>query len=260
MTSWPARLPCRDNAKPPIDVDRTCPATGRENDFCATLLAMACHDLRQPLQVIIGAHDVLAEILLGGTERVQLSRVAGAATQLAGTLDRLVGVLRLCDAATGIHHEPVSLAAVLDPLVSEFLDAARLNGVELRILPASATVFSNHSLLSGILRNLIRNAIDYTPRGGRVLVICRRRGTAIRIEVRDNGVGIPADEIARIFKPFHRIDQTRRDGLGLGLFIVQRAADFLGHRVEVRSAIDRGSCFAVVCCAGASLSATGDGG
>jgi signal transduction histidine kinase len=259
MTSSPAGSPWIDNTEPRIGVDRTCPVKGSENDFCATLLAMACHDLRQPLQVIIGAHDILAEILLGGMERVQLSRVAGAATQLAGTLDQLLGVLRLCDAATGIQHQPVPLAAVLDPLASEFADAARLNGVELRIRPVSAAVFSNHSLLSGILRNLIRNAIDYTPRGGRVLVTCRRRGTAVRIEVRDNGVGIPADEIARVFKPFHRIDQTRRDGLGLGLFIVQHAADFLGHRVEVRSTIDHGSCFAVVCRA-VSGSATGNGG
>jgi two-component system, OmpR family, phosphate regulon sensor histidine kinase PhoR len=101
-------------------------------------------------------------------------------------------------------------------------------------------------LLSAILRNLLRNAIDYTPSGGRVLVASRRRGTRMHIEVRDSGPGIAHDEISKIFEAFYRADTSRADGLGLGLFIVRRAAQFLGHRVEVRSAVGRGSCFTVV--------------
>jgi len=101
-------------------------------------------------------------------------------------------------------------------------------------------------LVRGILRNLIRNAIDYTPNGGRVLVAARQRGTTVRIEVRDNGVGIPVGELADVFRPFHRVDTTRSDGLGLGLFIVKCAAAFLGHGVQVHSVLGRGSRFVVV--------------
>jgi signal transduction histidine kinase len=68
----------------------------------------------------------------------------------------------------------------------------------------------------------------------------------VHLEVRDNGIGIPATELAEIFKPFHRADTTRVEGLGLGLFIVESAAAFLGHPVEVRSMLGKGSCFLVV--------------
>jgi signal transduction histidine kinase len=97
-----------------------------------------------------------------------------------------------------------------------------------------------------MLRNLIRNAIDYTPPGGAVFVTARRCGSELRIEVRDTGAGIPASALPAIFRAFQRVDESRPDGLGLGLFIVKRAADLLGHRVEVRSTEGRGSCFTIV--------------
>ena len=78
--------------------------------------------------------------------------------------------------------------------------------------------------------------------------LLRRRGfppDRLRLEVRDNGVGIPSRNLADIFKPFHRIDRTRAEGLGLGLFIVKCAAAFLGHGIEVYSAPGRGSRFVV---------------
>jgi len=107
-------------------------------------------------------------------------------------------------------------------------------------------VLSQPILLLGMLRNLVRNAIDYTPRGGRVLIACRRDGPEIRIEVCDSGAGIHPDVLPHIFAAFRRSDNTRVDGLGLGLFIVKRAADFLDHRIYVRSAVGRGSCFGVI--------------
>jgi signal transduction histidine kinase len=97
-----------------------------------------------------------------------------------------------------------------------------------------------------MLRNLIRNAIDYTPPGGGVWATCRRCGPELRISVRDTGVGIRANALSTIFRAFQRADDSRPDGLGLGLYIVKHAADLLGHRVEVRSAEGRGSCFTVV--------------
>ena len=76
-----------------------------------------------------------------------------------------------------------------------------------------------------------------------MIVACNRRGPQVHIEVRDNGIGMPAGELQKIFNAFHRSDASHTDGLGLGLFIVRRAAKFLGHQVEVRSAIGDGSCF-----------------
>jgi two-component system, OmpR family, phosphate regulon sensor histidine kinase PhoR len=86
-----------------------------------------------------------------------------------------------------------------------------------------------------------------------VLVTARSSHGTVRLEVRDNGVGIPSRNLADIFKPFHRIDRTRAEGLGLGLFIVKCAA-VLGRGIEVYSAPGRGSRFVVaVNCAPAAL-------
>jgi signal transduction histidine kinase len=70
-----------------------------------------------------------------------------------------------------------------------------------------------------------------------VFVACRRRGSQLRLEVRDSGIGIPGDELGKVFRAFLRADAARSDGLGLRLFFVRRAADFLGHSIQVCSAV-----------------------
>src|SRR5258708_36553532 len=96
-----------------------------------------------------------------------------------------------------------------------------------------------------MVRNLIRNGIAYSPSGGGVFVTSRYFGAELHIEVRDTGVGIRPNALSRIFGAFQRADESRPDGLGLGLFIVKHAADLLGHRIEVSSVEGRGSCFIV---------------
>jgi signal transduction histidine kinase len=220
-------------------------AAANSNDLFAALLAIAGHDLRQPLQVILGAHDILARTLGGVVEQVQLARVEHAANKLSNELDQLVGALRLFEPSGNARQEMVELGPVFARFQAEFTEAAGLKGVGLRILPTRAAVLSNPVLLRGIVRNLIRNAIDYTPPGGRVLVAARRRESAVHVEVRDSGVGISAVDLADIFKPFRRLETSRSDGLGLGLFIVKCGAAFLGHSIEVCSAPGRGSRFVI---------------
>lgn len=217
-----------------------------DSDFSATLLAMAGHDLRQPLQVITSAHDVLAQTLDNEEQRKELIRAENATKQLASMLGQLVEALQVREQSGDDLHLPVPLRPILEDLAAEFGEAARLKGITFRITTGGGAAFSHPVLLSGMLRNLIRNAIDYTPPGGGVFVTSRRCSSELRIEVRDTGVGIRATALSAIFKAFQRLDESRPDGLGLGLFIVKHAADFLCHRVEVRSAEGRGSCFTVV--------------
>jgi signal transduction histidine kinase len=215
------------------------------SDFSSTLLAMAGHDLRQPLQVVTSAHDILALTLDGEEQRQELMRARDATAQLAGMLGQLVEALQLRERSGDDLHLPVPLRPVLEKLAEEFAGPAQLKGVTLVVTAARGTALSHPVLLTGMLRNLIRNAIDYTPPGGDVFVTSRRCGSELRIEVRDTGVGIRANALSAIFKAFQRLDESRTDGLGLGLFIVKHAADLLGHRVEVRSVEGRGSCFTV---------------
>ncbi len=101
-------------------------------------------------------------------------------------------------------------------------------------------------LLERILRNLVSNAVNYTDSGG-VLIGCRA-GDALRIEVWDTGRGIPAQQVQQVFEEFYQIDNPERDrskGLGLGLAIVRRLVDLLGHRLDIASVVGRGSRFSI---------------
>jgi signal transduction histidine kinase len=207
---------------------------------------MAGHDLRQPLLVITSAHDVLAQTLASEEQQEQLIRAENANAQLASMLGQVVEALRLRERSGDDLHLPVPLRPVLEDLAAEFAETARLKGITFLVTATRYVALSHPVLLTGMLRNLIRNAIDYTPAGGGVFVTTRRCGSELRIAVRDTGVGIRASALSTIFKAFQRTEESQPDGLGLGLFIVKHAADLLGHRVEVRSTEDQGSCFTVV--------------
>jgi two-component system, OmpR family, phosphate regulon sensor histidine kinase PhoR len=215
-------------------------------DFSAMLLTMAGHDLRHPLQLIVAAHDKLAQSLGGSGLRRELAQAENAAAQLSRMLGQLVNALQLRERAVDRVCAPVRLRPIFESLTAEFAEPARLRGVALRVASGGGAALSHPVLLTGILRNLIRNAIDYTPPGGAVFVTSRERGPELRIEVRDTGAGIRASSLPTIFKALQQSDGSHLDGLGLGLFIVKHAADLLGHRIEVRSAKGRGSCFAII--------------
>jgi len=218
----------------------------RASEFNAVLLAMAGHDLRQPLQVILDTFFLLGKSYRAGREREYIKRGELAIHRLTDQLDCLVDALRLHQRGMSIALSPVELAPLLDGLRWESAELAQQSDLTLRVCPTSAAVMSEAVLLGGILRNLVRNAIKYTRPGGRILVGCRRRGRDVCIEVHDTGVGIPPDQLSKVFDAFHRVDSTHSDGLGLGLFVVRRTVDMLGHRIEVRSTVGSGSCFSVL--------------
>jgi CheY-like chemotaxis protein len=136
---------------------------------------------------------------------------------------------------------------LLDRIETTFADAAHKKGLRLRVVESGAWVESDPILLERILLNLVSNAVRYTEKGG-VVVGCRRRGPSLRIDVCDTGPGIPEDQRRSIFGEFYQLarsDAGRREGLGLGLAIVDRLCRLLRHRVEVDSHPGRGSRFSV---------------
>jgi CheY-like chemotaxis protein/anti-sigma regulatory factor (Ser/Thr protein kinase) len=139
------------------------------------------------------------------------------------------------------------LANIFERLSLQFSHQALEKGLKLRIASTRAAVVTDKALLERILTNLLANAIRYTAVGG-VVVGCRTVGTSIRIEIWDSGRGIPEDQRDRIFDEFYQVPDGRRakrPGLGLGLNIVHRLSDLLGHNVEVRSRPGKGSVFAI---------------
>jgi two-component system CheB/CheR fusion protein len=136
---------------------------------------------------------------------------------------------------------------LLDEMRTEFTYHTETDGLDWRVVPSSLTVRSDPRLLEQIIRNLLSNAVKYTSKG-KLLLGCRRRGDNLRIEVWDTGHGIPERELQAIFEEFHQLENPARErskGLGLGLAIVQRLADLLGHKIHVRSRVGMGSVFTI---------------
>jgi len=217
----------------------------RTTEFQAVLLAMAGHDLRQPLQIIQSSHELLGIGIRTQSEQDLLQTGQHAIDRLSGQLDQLLGAVRLYEHSKGAKLSPVALEPLFRQACYENEESVLQKRIDMRVCPTGAYVMSNAVLLNGILRNLISNAIKYTEPKGRVLIGCRRSGQNVRIDVCDTGIGITDEQLSRIFEAFTRLDSTRCAGLGVGLFIVRRAIEVLGHRIDVSSVASRGSRFSI---------------
>jgi two-component system, chemotaxis family, CheB/CheR fusion protein len=220
------------------------------NDAKSRFLAAASHDLRQPLQTLSLMRGALDRRIREGKKEEALELVAQldkTAAAMSGMLNTLLDINQI-EAGT-VHAEMVNfpIADLLDRLKEEFTYHAQAQNLTLRVVQCGLSIYSDPRLLEQMIRNLLSNALKYTTRG-KVLLGCRRRKDVLSIEVWDTGIGIPNEELQRIFDEYHQLDNAARDssrGLGLGLSIVQRLADLLGHRVRVRSQSGKGSVFSI---------------
>lgn len=214
-------------------------------EFESVLLAIAGHDLRQPLQVIQSAHDLLGRGVRTTSELRLLRSCQSAIDRLRDQLDELVAALQLREHDKGVKLTPVRVGPLLQQATCENEVAALTKGVSVRTVPTGATIESDALLLGTVLRNLVSNAVKYTQPGGRILLGCRHTGQSIRVDVYDTGIGIAEDQMPRMFEAFTRLNPARGDSLGIGLFIVRQAIGILGHRVDVASTPCRGSRFSI---------------
>ncbi|MBI2236578.1 MAG: PAS domain-containing protein [Magnetospirillum sp.] len=211
-------------------------------------LAAASHDLRQPVQSLM----LLLEVLRGRAGDGPLAKLTDAmekALEALGTL--LNGILDISKLEAGIvvpSFEAVSLGVALERLATEYAARGAERGIEVKLVPATAVIRTDPTLLERVLRNLMENALRYTE-AGRILIGLRRRGGMVRIDVVDTGIGIAAEHLTAIFDEFHQLGNPARDrsqGLGLGLAIVERTVRLLGGRIEVASSPGKGSRFSVL--------------
>lgn len=211
------------------------------------LLAAASHDLRQPVQTLTllnqaalrhaGSHPKLMEIL--EQQRMALGTISQL---LASVLD----VSKLDSGAVKPTIENCPIDRVFDRLRSDFGPHADEKGITLLVESTVETGRTDPELLRRLLGNLLSNAIRYTAHG-KVRVDCRRASDNLAIVVRDTGVGIPRDELDKVFDEFYQVDRgpQRPEGLGLGLSIVRRLASLLNHKIGMESVVDEGTVFTI---------------
>jgi len=229
-------------------------AADRANQAKSRFLATASHDLRQPLQSLGLLSGALRRMVTDQDAIDALDQHDQAVNAMSRLLNALLDISKLESGAIKPEITNFKVAALFDELRNEFASLASSKGIAFKIEPCAASAHSDPSLVGQVLRNLVSNAIKYTQRGY-VEVCGRRDGGTIRIDVRDSGVGIAADQLEHIYEEFFQVGvstNTSRDGYGLGLSIVQRIAKLLDIGVDVVSQLGQGSSFSIVLPAGAT--------
>lgn len=211
-------------------------------------LAAASHDLRQPIHALGLFFSALSEQVQGERPQHLLAQIDTTIDVIASMLNALLDISKLDAGLVKPNPSNVDLNPILQHIEAEFGLAMKQSGGSLRIRHCDFQVYSDPEILERMLRNIVANAVRYAA-GGHVLVAARRRGATVHCQVIDNGSGIPEEKTRDIFLEFHQLDnpqRDRREGLGLGLAIVDRLAKLLGHQVLLQSTVGRGSCFTIV--------------
>jgi two-component system, OmpR family, phosphate regulon sensor histidine kinase PhoR len=213
-------------------------------------VANVSHEFRTPLTAIQG----FAETLLGGALEDPANRrrfveiIREHAARLARLTADLLELSRIEAGELKLEFRPVSLAQLVKSCVETARLKAAAKNLAIEVNPAGALppARGDANRLQEVLQNLLDNAVQYTPSGGRVEVSATRVGNQLVITVADTGIGIPQAEQSRIFERFYRVDAARSreaGGTGLGLSISRHIVEAHGGRIWVESAVGEGSRF-----------------
>lgn len=211
-------------------------ADERKDQFVATL----AHELRNPLAPIRVAAEMLTLPL--DERRLSLSRevIQRQVTHMARLLDDLLDVARIKRGKLQLRKQPVELATIVDTAVEAVqpLIEARAHSLVVDLAPELPTLYADPVRLAQVLSNLLTNAAKYTDSPGRITLAARVSGDALRISVKDNGIGLSPSTVAHIFEMFsqgHNDGGRAEGGLGIGLALVKGIVDLHGGGIEAFS-------------------------
>jgi signal transduction histidine kinase len=223
----------------------------RANLAKSEFLAGMSHELRTPLNAILGFGQLLQLDDLTTPQREGVDQILAGGHHLLGLIDEVLDLSRIETGSLSLSSEAVGVYQ----LIKDTLDLIRPLAAQrdLRIQAPSRqgcawTVQADRQRLRQILLNLASNAVKYNRHGGSISIACHAAGQGrLRIAVRDTGLGIPADQMSRLFTPFDRLgaEGTNIQGTGMGLALSKRLTEAIGGTLTARSVQERGSTFTV---------------
>lgn len=217
-----------------------------KNEFIAT----ATHDLKNPIFAVLGYSDLLTKVgTLNEMQTDFVRRIKNSAHQMQDLVLNLLEMARI-EMETDLKKDTVDLNALLKEIGAEFHNQAQLKGHSLTVELPEEPIFvkGDRMRLQQVARNLLGNAMKYTPNGGKVILSGKAIDGIVRVDFQDTGIGIPADSLPHIFEKFYRVynDATQDiEGNGLGLAIVKSIVEQHGGQITVESTEGKGSCFSV---------------
>ena len=212
--------------------------------------ANASHELKTPLHVISGYAELLESGMVPSEEsrRLFAGKIRTESQRMSKLVEDIIDLSQLDGGGVGMTREHTDLYRIAVNAVESLEPTAADAGVTLRVSGESAVIYGVPQVLYSIIYNLCINAIHYSDRGGSALVTVRDFPGYAELSVSDNGIGIPAQDLDRIFERFYRVDKSHSKevgGTGLGLSIVKHAAKVHDAEISVRSELGKGSVFTV---------------
>jgi signal transduction histidine kinase len=213
-----------------------------------TLLRTMSHELKTPLNAIIGFSDLIGS-MADRFDPEQIREYAGLIHQgghnLLRLLNQILDLTRLAAGKYDLQRTAVDCAEVLMNAKSQLEDAAAAKSIQVQLdVPSRATlVMADEAVLGGMVQQLLTNAVNFTQPGGEVAMSIARNGAFVILEVADNGPGVAQEDIERILRPFEQVGRSAADhtaGAGLGLTLVQALADLHGGRLNIASSAGLG--------------------
>ena len=214
-------------------------------------IADASHELRTPLSImktnsevaLMGGVDLKAEeaieTLISNMEEID---------RMSKLIEQLLAMSFYDNKMIEIPSTPVNFSQIVNEIVDKTRSLARQKNVKLIMEKAEPlTIIGNPTALEQLVMNLVKNAIVYTPSGGKVSVSVEKNGRLGRLNVEDTGIGISSEDLPNIFNPFYKTDKAAKmsNGTGLGLTIVKKIVDRHNGSIDIKSELGRGTLFSV---------------
>lgn len=223
------------------------------SDYRRDMVLTLAHELRNPVSVLFTHLEVLDEESPSQEARASLDALGRAARRIEDMVEDLMALASVDDPEHGTSTTDMDLSALVHECAEFLAPMATLSGVELRLAVADDLVVSGEpAALQRMVTNLLANAFKYTEAGGRVSMDVAHATAdgvhGVRITCADTGIGIPADEVDKVFTPFFRSSSSearKRPGTGLGLAIVERVVTGHHGTVRVASTVGEGTTFTV---------------
>ncbi len=209
-------------------------------------LGMVSHELRTPLTSVIGSVNMVlgaGKRLTQKESRQLLHDAASAAEELSDTLSNLLELSRVRAERLILYQEPVNIKVAVKEVIRKFHSRTTTHRFILDLPKGGLTVPADHLRLEHILRNLLENAIKYSPNGGEIRVTVTKNENELVISVSDQGIGISKADQSKLFAPFQRLEELKTAGIGLGLLVCRRLVEAHHGRIWVESMPGQGSTF-----------------